>query len=63
MARVSFRLAMLRMGSRSFGSATHLPRHERASKRSLYRVKQMFGQSFVIAVTSVHCEFRKGRRR
>jgi hypothetical protein len=49
MAWFSFRLAMLKIGSRF--SATHLPRYERAFERSLYRAAQILGQPFVIAST------------
>jgi hypothetical protein len=49
MAWFSFRLAMLKIGSRF--SASHLPRHERAFERSLYRDAQILGQPFVIAST------------
>jgi hypothetical protein len=49
MAWFSFRLAMLKIGSRF--SALHLPRHERAIERSLYRAAQILGHPFVIAST------------
>lgn len=49
MAWFNFRLAMLKIGSRF--SASHLPRHERAFERSLYRDAQILGQPFVIATT------------
>lgn len=49
MAWFSFRLAMLKIGSRF--SATHLPQTERAFERSLYRDAPMLDQSFVIVST------------
>jgi hypothetical protein len=57
MAWFSFRLAMLKIGSRF--SATHLPRQQRAIERSLYRDAQILGQPFVIASTCESADFNR----